>query len=410
VLLHMTVLAISLVTFPRGWPRGWGQWVLVVLAVPVGLLLVTQPWISSLFVAVALAGLVSWRSGAVASPYSCVAGLGVAAALGASWLAERHNQAGFDPTLAVRNYELVLLAVAACYPLAARAVERDRSRLTDRVLADTGPAGLEGLVGVLRDVLRDPNLALRVMPDLDDVAIESRSSALADPQIADAVSSAVRLTVENGRLQDELAGRLVELQAARTRFLDAVDDQRVLTAARLRADVLSPVARATSVLSQVARSAPQGEGVDAARVAVEELATASDEIMALVGGVAPAELGGGRLAGVIESFVEHSPIPVVVTTTPAAAGSIEVESTLFYVAAEALTNALKHAGASRIVVTIDGDDRSVAMSISDDGCGGADFDGSGLQGVADRLAARNGRLRVDSPLGIGTRLRATVPR
>jgi len=383
---------------------------LVVLSVPVGLLLVTQPWISLLFVAVAVVGLVSWRSGAVASPYSCVAGLGVAAVLGASWLVERLDHAGFDPTLAVRSYELVLLGVAGCYPLAARTVERDRSRMTDRVIADTGSAGLEGLVAVLRGVLRDPDLILEENAQLGDLAIKSRSPALDDPPTADAVTSAVRMTVRNMRLQDELTSRLVELQAARTRLLDAVDDQRSLTAARLRADVLSPVTRATAALTRVDRSAPRDEGVDAARIAVEQLATASAEIMALVSGVAPVELGGGRLAGVIDSFAEHSPIPVVVTATPAAAGSVEVESTLFYVAAEAVTNALKHAAASRIVVTIDGDDRSVEISISDDGCGGADLDGSGLQGVADRLAARNGRLRVDSPPAAGTTLCATLPR
>jgi signal transduction histidine kinase len=212
------------------------------------------------------------------------------------------------------------------------------------------------------------------------------------------------------RLQDEMAGRLVQLQEARARLLDAVDDQRVLTAARLRADVLSPIARATTALDRVDRSVPRGEGVEAARIAVAELTTASDEIMALVSGVAPSELGGGRLGGVISSLAKHSPIPVVATATPAAAGSIDVESTLFYVAAEAVANALKHAAASRIVVMIDGDDRSVEISISDDGCGGADLDGSGLQGVADRLAARNGRLRVDSPPGAGTTLRATLPR
>jgi signal transduction histidine kinase len=282
--------------------------------------------------------------------------------------------------------------------------------MTDRVLADTGSAGLEGLVAVLRDVLRDPNLVLRETAELGDVAIDSRSPALADPPIADAVTSAVRLTVRNVRLQDELAGRLVELQAARARLLDAVDDQRVLTAARLRSDVLSPIALATTALALVDRSVPGGEGVDAVRVAVDELVTASDEIVALVSGVAPAELGGGRLAGVIGSFAEHSPIPVVVTATPAAAASADVESTLFYVAAEAVTNALKHAAASRIVVTIDGDERSVEISISDDGRGGADLDGTGLQGVADRLAARNGRLRVDSAPGAGTTLRATLSR
>jgi signal transduction histidine kinase len=160
----------------------------------------------------------------------------------------------------------------------------------------------------------------------------------------------------------------------------------------------------------VDRGVASREGIDAARIAVEELATVSDEIVALVSGVAPAALGGGRLAGIVESFAQHSPIPVEVRARPEAAASTEVESTLFYVAAEAVTNALKHAAAKRVVVTIDGDDRSVQITVADDGCGGADLDGSGLQGVADRLAARNGRLRVDSPPGAGTTLRATLPR
>ena len=345
-LLHVAVLAIALVTFPTGRPRGLVRWVLVVLAVPVGLLLVAQPWISALFVAVALAAALSWRAGRVASAYSCVAGLGVAAALGGSWLAQRFDDAAFDRALAVRSYELVLLAVAGCYPLTVRAIERDRGRMTDRVLAGTGSAGLDGLAAVLRDVLRDPNLSLREMPGLDEVAIDSRSSALDDPPTTEAVMSAVRLTVRNVRLQDELASRLVELQAARARLIDAVDQQRALTAARLRSDVVSPVERARNTLALVDESVPRGEGGDAVRVAVEELTTACDEIVALVSGVAPAELGGGGLAGVIDSFAVHSPIPVVVTATPAAAGSAEVESTLFYVAAEALTNAFKHAAAS----------------------------------------------------------------
>jgi hypothetical protein len=110
--------------------------------------------------------------------------------------------------------------------------------------------------------------------------------ALDDPPIAEAVASAVRLTVRNVRLQDELASRLVGLQAARTRLLDAVDDQRALTAARLRNDVLSPVARATTALALVDRGVASLEGIDATRVAVEELATVSDEIVALVSGVA----------------------------------------------------------------------------------------------------------------------------
>jgi signal transduction histidine kinase len=82
---------------------------------------------------------------------------------------------------------------------------------------------------------------------------------------------------------------------------------------------------------------------------------------------------------------------------------------LFYVCSEAMTNAAKHSGAQRIVVTIDGSGRGITVSISDDGRGGANASGSGLQGLADRLASRGGRLRVESPPGAGTTVTATVP-
>ena len=92
-----------------------------------------------------------------------------------------------------------------------------------------------------------------------------------------------------------------------------------------------------------------------------------------------------------------------------AAASQEAETALFYVCCEALANAVKHAGATRVEIAVERQDGGVVATVADDGCGGADPSGSGLVGLADRLAARKGRLRVDSPPGAGTTVTAVVP-
>ena len=81
---------------------------------------------------------------------------------------------------------------------------------------------------------------------------------------------------------------------------------------------------------------------------------------------------------------------------------------MFYVCREALANAIKHANPSRIAITVRRTDGSITATVSDDGRGGANPSGSGLQGLADRLATLNGRLRVESPPGAGTTVTAVV--
>ena len=85
------------------------------------------------------------------------------------------------------------------------------------------------------------------------------------------------------------------------------------------------------------------------------------------------------------------------------------ETALFYVCSEALANAIKHAHATTIQVDLHRAGECLVATIADDGCGGADPSGSGLQGLADRVAASAGRLRVESPPGAGTTVTATVP-
>jgi signal transduction histidine kinase len=100
---------------------------------------------------------------------------------------------------------------------------------------------------------------------------------------------------------------------------------------------------------------------------------------------------------------------VSVTVAADAAGDQDREAAFFYLCSEALANAVKYADATRIDITVRRVNGAMEAVISDDGRGGADPTGSGLQGLADRLATLNGRLRVKSPPGAGTTVTAVVP-
>jgi signal transduction histidine kinase len=437
-LVHHAVLVVVLVGFPTAIPRGRIAWMLVALAVPVAMSLATQVGVAALFTAVAANALASSRRDRLAAWYPAAAALGIAVVLAASWLAARWTVDAFDPSTRLTTYELLLLAISLAFPVAMRTVIAGRARLADDVLEDTGLAGLSGLAAVLRDVLRDPDLRLCRWegPELGYVdvgdggrgnptdgrwlfvedasgplaAVAHRSAALDDPPTAAAVSTAVRLAVVHEQLQQALAARLDDLSAARTRLMAAADRQRIATATRLRGDVVGPLEHAVAELESITVTPADGEAAQAVGVAVQELTAGAADVLAVVGGVPPAVLGGNRLCSAVESLVHRSPVDVRVQASPAAAADSETETTLFYVCSEAVTNAVKHARASRIDVAIDGDERSVTVTICDDGCGGADATGSGLQGLADRLAARHGRLRVKSPPGAGTSVTATIPR
>jgi signal transduction histidine kinase len=238
--------------------------------------------------------------------------------------------------------------------------------------------------------------------------VAHRSSALDDPPTVAAVSSAVRLAVTHLRLQEEQQTRLRELEAARARIVAAADRQRERAAAALRDDVDVLLRTARSELHAV-RPAVRGPEASAAfEVVMEELEAARREIADLVAGAPPADLGDGRLRQALDALATASPVPVVVVVDDDAAGDRETETALFYVCCEALANAAKHAHATRAAITVERLDGEIVATVSDDGRGGADPSGSGLQGLVDRLAARNGRLRVDSPPGAGTTVTAMI--
>jgi signal transduction histidine kinase len=142
--------------------------------------------------------------------------------------------------------------------------------------------------------------------------------------------------------------------------------------------------------------------------ALEQLRLARDDLAAIVHGLHPWE-SDGDLDQALTALAARIPIPVEVEVTGGPIGR-ELATAVYYVCSEAITNALKHSAAAHVHIEVHGDGSGLTVMVSDDGAGGADpSKGSGLRGLADRVAALGGELTVDSPQGAGTRLVGTLP-
>jgi PAS domain S-box-containing protein len=142
----------------------------------------------------------------------------------------------------------------------------------------------------------------------------------------------------------------------------------------------------------------------------EQLTHALQELRELARGIHPAILTDGGLGPALSALAHRAPVPVEVEDVPDQRLPEPVEAAAYYLIAEAITNVAKHAQATHVAVSVRRDDRRVLVQVADDGIGGADPGaGSGLHGLADRVEALHGQLRVDSPPGGGTRLEARIP-
>ena len=140
------------------------------------------------------------------------------------------------------------------------------------------------------------------------------------------------------------------------------------------------------------------------------LAEASAELRELARGIHPAVLTERGLAAAVEALGTRAPVPVEVVEVPRERLSPSLEATAYFTVAEALTNVAKYAGASHATVRIAQVDSELVVEVADDGVGGADDSrGTGLRGLADRVEALDGRLRVTSPPGRGTVVSAELP-
>ena len=141
-----------------------------------------------------------------------------------------------------------------------------------------------------------------------------------------------------------------------------------------------------------------------------QLDEALDELRELARGIHPAILTDRGLGPAVEALATRAPLPVELTEVPDERLPEPVEAAAYYVVAEAVTNAAKYAQASNVSISIRRSDGRAVVRVADNGIGGADAgQGSGLRGLADRLEALDGRLRVESPPHGGTRIEAEIP-
>src|SRR5262249_37656928 len=140
-----------------------------------------------------------------------------------------------------------------------------------------------------------------------------------------------------------------------------------------------------------------------------EVQAALAELRELARGIHPAVLTDHGLGAAVPSLAERAPVPVQVAATDERFPG-EIETAVYFIVAEALTNVAKHACASKAWVTVERMNGALHVEVRDDGGGGAYPDGGGgLRGLADRAGALDGRLAVDSPPGVGTRVSVEIP-
>ena len=203
-----------------------------------------------------------------------------------------------------------------------------------------------------------------------------------------------------------------EIRASRTRIIRAGDDARRRLERNLH-DGAQQRLVSLSVSLRLAETRLQTAPVEAMAIltaAREELAAALDELRELARGIHPAVLTDRGLSAAVEALVTRTPFPVEVEM-PSKRLEPSVEAAAYYVVSEALTNVAKYAQASNARVRVrETVDEVVTVDVTDDGVGGADpVLGTGLRGLADRIAALDGTLTVESPAGGGTRILAEIP-
>jgi signal transduction histidine kinase len=232
-------------------------------------------------------------------------------------------------------------------------------------------------------------------------------SVLADAGLVDSVAAAARVAVANARLQAETRARAADLDASRRRIVEAGDAQRRRLAEQLRQGAGRRLTTVAALLADVrARDGAGTSGIDALE---HELEGARTDLQDFAQGVHPAVLTERGLLPALHVLADRSAVPAELAGEVGAV-TPPVETALYFVCSEALANAAKHARATSVRIVLEQRDGTVVLSVEDDGVGGADpARGSGLRGLADRLQALGGDLRVESEPGRGTRLVAAVP-
>jgi signal transduction histidine kinase len=298
--------------------------------------------------------------------------------------------------------------------------------------------GEDELRSALADALDDPSLALAYWLDdsqrfvdaagqtvtlpegaWTEVRLQDRRIAaiVHDPALAEqpdlvrAAGAAAALALENQRLGAELRARIVELRSSRARLVEVADSERRRLERNLHDGAQSRlVALALKLRLARLRVDDDSEAALMLDESSAELQASLAELRELARGIHPTVLTDRGLEAALHALADRAPLPVSVLCDVPEHLPPAVESAVYYVVAEALTNFGKYAQAEHASVAVETVGRTVTAEVADDGRGGADAsNGSGLRGLEDRVGALDGRIQVHSPPGEGTRLRAEIP-
>ena len=249
----------------------------------------------------------------------------------------------------------------------------------------------------------------------DPLAAMVHDPALTEqPELLGGVIRVLGLALENERLQSDLREQLQLVTESRMRLVSAAEEER----RRLERD-LHDGAQQRLIAVMLALQQARAEVGDAAapakvaqrlEAAADELNSAIRELRELARGIHPAILEEEGLAAAVTGLARRAGLAVTVRVELGGRLPPLVESTAYFTIAEALTNAQRHARATRAEVQVTHVDGVLEVEVSDDGTGGADPSrGSGLRGLADRVTALGGRLNVDSAADGGTTVHASIP-
>jgi signal transduction histidine kinase len=258
----------------------------------------------------------------------------------------------------------------------------------------------------------DGRLSAIVEQDGERVAAIGYDASLAEERkLLDAVVAAAGFALKNERLAAELRARVTELGASRARIVEAGQEERRRLERNLHDGAqqrLVALSMRITLLKARIHDDP-ATAVALAAKANDELAESLEELRELARGLHPSALDHG-LAVALESVAAQAIVSTRVTVDLADRLPEPIEIAAYFVASEALANVDKHARASRATVRVVRSAERARIEISDDGIGGADdANGSGLRGLADRVEALDGQLRVVSNAGAGTTITAVIP-
>jgi signal transduction histidine kinase len=304
-----------------------------------------------------------------------------------------------------------------------------------------GRAAPEQVQGILRELTGDPRLKLLVFLPESQLYVDVNGRPEPDPQDGQGEridveragrplgrvlhGSATRenlillrslietggLAIEITRLHVELRQQLAEVQASRARIVNAGTEERRRLERNLHDGAQQRLVSIGLALRHAQHQLGSSTIEHATRTldeAMVEVKMAIDELRELARGLPPAQLDGG-LAPAFRDLARRAPVPVEVTA-PRERFDRGIEGAAYFIGCEGLTNAVKHAQATSISLSARREDGRLVVTVIDDGIGGAEpVPGSGLSGLADRVAALGGALRIDSRPGAGTTLTAELP-